>query len=77
MIIVSTLFFSLPKTELVIAILLFTSCDKFETMDPKNLNSSATSMFSFSIVMFMGLLEIVLHLLVFIFILYFLQASCS
>ena len=77
MIIVSTLFFSLPKTELVIAILLFTSCDEFETMGPKNLNSSATSTFSFSIVMFMGLLEIVLHLLVFIFILYFSQASCS
>ena len=32
------LFFSLLKTELAIAILLFTSNDEFETTDSKNLN---------------------------------------
>ena len=46
-----TLFFSLPKAELVVAILLFTSSDEFGTTGPRNLNSSTFSTFSFSIVM--------------------------
>ena len=61
------LFFGVPKVELAIAII-FTLSDKFGGTDPENLSSSTISILSFSIVMFLGLLEITLRLLVFIFI---------
>ena len=71
-----TLILSLPKAELTIAILLFKPSDESGTTHLKNFDSATIFIFSFSIVMFMGLWKITFHLSVFIFIPYFLQTSC-
>ena len=73
-----THFFNLPNAELLNAIFLFISSDQFGTSDPKNNFFFFTiSIFAFSIVKLVVLSEILLHFSVLVFILYFLQATCS